>query len=483
MTRLAVICYLLLLLKTPIEAQIAGGTTAGDETLTAHITVPGPVSEHSTTVTSLLNGEGEENTTMIVTEESAITTTENLLQTSVVSEASLNATVTPESNTDNRRLDINDTPITVFPQVDPEISLSDIHVSESSSIPDSSAITEDSVHLLTTPEENILTTLPSSSSTTDRGSSTVPELVTEASLPESSHAPVTEASLPMASTTLVTEASLPESSHAPVTEASIPMASTALVTEASLPESSHAPVTEVSLPEASPEPLPAEEITSINDSESPTHSPGPPLDITTTSLPDTSPKEIDKPELYTNISTSTLPPVDSTLMPTDGTYTLETSTYAPTTAPHTTSESHLSSPGLSSNPVTSSSQVTVSNAYRCFWEVEANTLLVVAIMTAINVMAVVVTGICVHRVASRRVSWDPPPIHYNQSNRGEQARQGGPLSGLNLASDRDCKADEGGGAPATHIPILITNEDGWCVPYSDPDHKKKGSEATKDTGV
>lgn len=82
--------------------------------------------------------------------------------------------------------------------------------------------------------------------------------------------------------------------------------------------------------------------------------------------------------------------------------------------------------------------------------------------------------------------------------RGGQGRPGSPQSGVNLASDSDCKAGEGGGSTnngggaggqaATHIPILITNEDGWCVPYTDPDgkKKKKGKESTpamKDTGV
>lgn len=86
----------------------------------------------------------------------------------------------------------------------------------------------------------------------------------------------------------------------------------------------------------------------------------------------------------------------------------------------------------------------------------------------------------------------------NFQTRGGQGRPGGPQSGVNLASDSDCKAGEGGGGTnngggaggqaATHIPILITNEDGWCVPYTDHDGKKKkrGKEGTptmKDTGV
>lgn len=61
-------------------------------------------------------------------------------------------------------------------------------------------------------------------------------------------------------------------------------------------------------------------------------------------------------------------------------------------------------------------------------------------------------------------------------------------SGRNLASDTDCKAGEGGGQAGTHIPIVITNEDGWCVPYSNETQdgkkrQKKDATATVDTGV
>lgn len=73
---------------------------------------------------------------------------------------------------------------------------------------------------------------------------------------------------------------------------------------------------------------------------------------------------------------------------------------------------------------------------------------------------------------------------YILQKRGEQARQRGQRSGRNLASDTECKAGEGGGAPGAHIPILITNEDGWVVPYNEQDQKKKKQGATtEDTGV
>lgn len=70
---------------------------------------------------------------------------------------------------------------------------------------------------------------------------------------------------------------------------------------------------------------------------------------------------------------------------------------------------------------------------------------------------------------------------------GNEVRKRHP-SGRNLASDSECKVGEGGGQGGTHIPILITNEDGWCVPYSTEaqdgkKRQKKEAAATVDTGV
>ncbi|XP_066977156.1 uncharacterized protein [Macrobrachium rosenbergii] len=119
----------------------------------------------------------------------------------------------------------------------------------------------------------------------------------------------------------------------------------------------------------------------------------------------------------------------------------------------------------------------------CLSKADVNTILIIAIVVGVNVLSVVVTAICVHRLVSRRLSWDPPPMHYSK----KKPAGGHPLAaprtaGINLATDTECRAGEN---PATQIPIVITNEDGWCVPYSDQDKKKKNAseKKTEDTGV
>lgn len=46
---------------------------------------------------------------------------------------------------------------------------------------------------------------------------------------------------------------------------------------------------------------------------------------------------------------------------------------------------------------------------------QINTLVVVAVVAAINVVAVVVTALCVHRIVSRRLSWDLVPFYRQRS--------------------------------------------------------------------
>ncbi|XP_071546329.1 uncharacterized protein [Panulirus ornatus] len=234
------------------------------------------------------------------------------------------------------------------------------------------------------------------------------------------------------------------------------------------------PVTEVFTPDASTEHVPDEITTVANSSLEYTSSPDP---THTTVSPETS-SEGDVSESHMNFSSSMSPTMNSTEMPDDTQPTTELLTEAPSTAQDTTTTSSSSSSGPIITPVATDSTGS------CFGEAEVNTLLVVAVVVAVNVLAVVVTAVCVHRIVSRRLTWDPPPIYYNRSKRGEQGRQRGQRSGRDLASDSECKAGEGGGAPATHIPILITNEDGWCVPYNEQEQKKKKEGATtEDTGV
>ncbi|CAL4105837.1 unnamed protein product, partial [Meganyctiphanes norvegica] len=96
----------------------------------------------------------------------------------------------------------------------------------------------------------------------------------------------------------------------------------------------------------------------------------------------------------------------------------------------------------------------------CEKEMRIDTVVVLAVVVIVNVISVVVTALCVYRVVKRHLSWDPPPLSFPKGNN---------RSGLDLASDEDCKSGECGG---TNIPIIITNEDGWCVPYSENDVKK-----------
>ncbi|XP_076046632.1 uncharacterized protein LOC143028431 [Oratosquilla oratoria] len=132
----------------------------------------------------------------------------------------------------------------------------------------------------------------------------------------------------------------------------------------------------------------------------------------------------------------------------------------------------------------------------CHWSA-AELAYCLAVLAVLSLIQMSLLTLCVYRVVSRSHTWEPPPIHYSKNPRRE-ARGG---RGLHLASDRDCKsgestaadqnggkradggADGGGGQRSSDIPILITNEDGWCVPYGDAQDRKSLRKKTQDTGL
>ncbi|KAK8404009.1 hypothetical protein O3P69_000224 [Scylla paramamosain] len=201
----------------------------------------------------------------------------------------------------------------------------------------------------------------------------------------------------------------------------------------------------------------------------------------------------------TTIPTTTKPPVT----PARGTTVVTADTTDANTTSTTTTTAAINATTMATTNATSTDNatsedvilsgahvpnVTSSSSGVCFGKTEVNTLVVVAVVVAVNVVSVALTALCVHRLVSRRLSWDPPPIYRHRSTRSEKGekRTRGAV-GKNLASDKECKAGEG--QASTQIPILITNEDGWCVPYSNEgqDGKKKRekemSSPTEDTGV
>lgn len=59
--------------------------------------------------------------------------------------------------------------------------------------------------------------------------------------------------------------------------------------------------------------------------------------------------------------------------------------------------------------------VLLQSAYVPLFPRQINTLVVVAVVAAINLVAVVMTALCVHRIVSRRLSWDLLPLYRQRS--------------------------------------------------------------------
>ncbi|KAK7073818.1 hypothetical protein SK128_028090 [Halocaridina rubra] len=198
--------------------------------------------------------------------------------------------------------------------------------------------------------------------------------------------------------------------------------------------------------------------------------------------------------IATEFSTYTIvdsTPVESTMEPESTTYqTTIMSTIIDVVSPgksSMTTEKPSNSTESSSDEYTTTESRTYlptpeSNRESCFGQAEVNTAMIVAIVVSVNIITIAVTAFCVHRLVSRRLSWDPPPMNIMKQRAAVGVPRPAPRTGIHLATDNECRAGE---SPATQIPIVITNEDGWCVPYSEQDQKKKTSSTngTEDTGV
>lgn len=431
---------MVLLLKTSVEAQIPEGNSTANETSSSYGTTPAEATIYFPNSTSLTNNDGFEDTTITVADLRIRTTAHISPETR---ENTQIFAVTTES--EDRHPASTATTLTVPPVNPEEDEENNAHsFVENSSSTNSPAI-EYTEHLSPTTPENTVrntpTTLPYSSSTMFVEDATVAETVTEASSPVSSSENLSVKELTFINTNdeLITSTEPPRI--------------TASFSETSSGDSDHSESGTLTTLTALP----------VNSTLAPSGSPLIPEALPTTVPPSTVPPSTVPP---TTLSPITVSPI-----------TVSPTTVSPTTVSHTNDSSPTSS-GPVITPVTDG-----STGSSCGDADVNKLLLVLAVAVTANVLAVILTAVCVYRIVSRKVSWDPPPIHYNRSKRGEHVRrQCCPHSGLHLASDRECKAGEGGGAPATHIPILITNEDGWCVPYSEQDNKKKGN-VTEDTGV
>ncbi|KAF2365416.1 hypothetical protein FHG87_003826 [Trinorchestia longiramus] len=110
-------------------------------------------------------------------------------------------------------------------------------------------------------------------------------------------------------------------------------------------------------------------------------------------------------------------------------------------------------------------------------------LITVILVLVMNFGFCVVTVFCVHRITKHynTRSWDPPPIRYGSVDYGIS------MGRRNMGLDLTPETHVGIPPPPreTHersdsIPIMITNADGWCVPYHDEVHAKSPTNLDED---